>query len=102
MRPGTIVLVLASLGALAAARAAAPPPCTRTLSPGDDLQRAVDRARAGAVVCLAAGEFRLSHFLSITRDRIVLRGAGDATVLRLDDGAESPVVVIGDAEARTP
>ncbi len=75
------------------------------VSPGADLQKAVDatpaRARP-AIVCLGAGEFRLGRFLAIVRDGVVLRGAGVSTVLRLEDGTESPVVVIGDWQRETP
>jgi len=78
---------------------ASPPRCTVTLSPHDDVQRAIDR---GGVVCLAAGEFRLSRMLVIERDGVRLRGAGTSTVLRLDDGVQSPVVVVGDYEHETP
>lgn len=78
--------------------------CTVRLAPGDDLQRALDRLpRTGAAqVCLAGGEYRLSRLLSIRRDDVTLRGEGPSTVLRLDDGVESPVVVIGDYEHEVP
>jgi parallel beta-helix repeat protein len=72
------------------------------VSPRDDVQRAVDRARTPAVVCLRAGEFRVSRFVAVARDGIVLRGAGPATVLRLVDGGQGPVVVVGDWERRAP
>jgi parallel beta-helix repeat protein len=79
-----------------------PAPCTRELSAADDVQRAVDSAGPRAVVCLQPGEFRLRRFLALARGGVVVRGSGDRTVLRLDDGLQSPVVVIGDAEARVP
>ena len=75
------------------------PRCTLTLSPGDDVQRAVDRA---AVVCLRPGEFMLHRFLALTRDGRVVRGAGPSTVLRLESGAQSPVLVIGDPDRLVP
>jgi len=75
------------------------PRCTVTLSPGDDVQRAIDRT---AVVCLGPGEFALHRFLAITRDGRVVRGTGPATVLRLESGAQSPVVVIGDPDRPVP
>lgn len=53
-------------------------------------------------MCLAAGEFRLRRFLSIRRDSVTLRGENSATTLRLDEGVESPVVVVGDHERATP
>lgn len=86
------------------AAAAAGGPCTADVAAGADLQPAIERAaagRRGAVVCLGPGDFRLRRFLAL-RDGIVLRGAGEATVLRLDDGTQSPVIVIGDWERRVP
>ena len=70
-----------------------------TLSPGDDVQRAVERA---AVVCLHPGDFVLRRFLTIRRDGRVVRGAGPQTVLRLETGVQSPVVVIGDPDRPVP
>jgi parallel beta-helix repeat protein len=103
-RSAAIVGVLVGLaGACAAASPAGR--CTIRLSPGDDVQRAIDRlpARTGpASVCLEAGEFRLERVVSIRRDDVALRGEGASTVLRLKDGIESPVVVIGDCEHETP
>jgi parallel beta-helix repeat protein len=79
--------------------------CTVVLGPGRDLQKEIDRLPADGVpatVCLRAGEFRLRRFVSIARDRVVLRGAGRTTVLRLAEGTESPVVVVGDYAHATP
>jgi parallel beta-helix repeat protein len=94
-----LVLGLAAPGSVGSTE---PAPCTRELSPADDVQRAVDAAGPRAVICLQPGEFRLRRFLALARDGIDLRGSGDRTVLRLDDDVQSPVVVIGDAEARVP
>jgi parallel beta-helix repeat protein len=102
---GRLLVLLACVGALPAAGAAERRSCTVTLSPGDDLQGAVDGAPQPSrlrIVCLQAGEFRLGRFLSITRDGIVVRGAGPSTVLRLEDGTQSPVLVIGDADEKSP
>jgi parallel beta-helix repeat protein len=76
--------------------------CDVTVSPGNDVQRAVDAVGGRRVVCLRAGEFRLRRFVALVRDGIVLRGAGRATVLTLEPGTESPVVVVGDWERRVP
>jgi parallel beta-helix repeat protein len=97
----------AALAAVLLSTAATPPPsppCTVVVSDAQALQQAVARAPAGrrAVVCLAAGEFRLRHFLALDRDDLTLRGTGAATVLRLEEGSESPVVVIGDAAHAAP
>jgi parallel beta-helix repeat protein len=50
----------------------------------------------------AKGEFRLSRMLVVGRDGVTLRGRGPSTVLRLADGVQSPVVVIGDYRHETP
>jgi parallel beta-helix repeat protein len=92
-------LALAALVLCARAVSAAPPPCTVTLSPRDDVQRAIDR---GGVNCLDAGRFRLSRMLVVGRDGVTLRGRGPSTVLRLADGVQSPVVVVGDHQHETP
>ena len=92
-------LPLALLFSASIAGAVERPPCTVTLSPGDDVQRAAERA---AVVCLRPGEFALRRFLALTRDGRVVRGAGPSTVLRLDAGVQSPVVVIGDPDRPVP
>jgi hypothetical protein len=77
--------------------------CSVRLVPGDDVQAAIDRvAPSRGTVCLGAGEFRLRRFLSIAADGVALRGEGPATVLRLDDGVQSAVVVVGDHRARVP
>ena len=97
--------LLACLAALRPAAAVEGRRCTVMLSPGDDLQRAVDgpvRTSRARIVCLRAGEFRLRRFLSITRDGVVVTGAGASTVLRLEGGTQSPVIVVGDADARIP
>lgn len=79
--------------------------CTVTLSPGADLQRAIDGAPVDGrrvVVCLTAGEFPLAGAVTIARDRVTLRGVGPETVLHLDRESESPVVVVGDDQSRVP
>jgi nitrous oxidase accessory protein NosD len=52
----TAVLLLV-MGLLGGADAAARERCTRTLRPGADAGAAVERARAGAVICLRAGRY---------------------------------------------
>ncbi len=67
--------------------------CTLTLRPGDDLQLALDDLPpGGGEVCLRAGEYVLDQPLRFeSRRRIVLHGAGPATVLRAV-GSEMAVV----------
>jgi parallel beta-helix repeat protein len=105
MRRAAATLTLALAVGSTVARAAAAPPCTVTLPAGADVQRAVDRLPAdgrAVTVCLGPGTFRLRRFLALRRDRLTVRGAGRATVLRLADGAGTPVVVIGDHARRVP
>jgi len=102
---GRLPFALACMTLIGPAAAAQRPRCTVTLSPGDDVQRALDGAAAASrppVVCLRPGEFRLRRFVAIGRDGTVLRGEGPATVLALEQGVESPVVVVGDWEHETP
>lgn len=99
MSGGIVVALLASVPALGGE------PCRVTLRPGDDVQRAIERAgRDGrpARVCLGPGEFRLERPLELDRDGVGLRGTGAATVVRLAHGVESPVIVVGDYRAATP
>lgn len=72
--------------------------CTAHAAPGDDLQHAIDRmpAERPATLCLAKGEYPLRRLLSIRRDGFTLRGAGHGTVLRMADGVQQPLLVIGD------
>jgi parallel beta-helix repeat protein len=101
-----LVAVLVVGGVILATRVlAARRGCTVTVAPGDDVQEAVDRATrdAGPVtVCLGAGEFRLRRFVSIERDGVRLRGEGPSSLVRLDDGVESPLFVVGDHRTRVP
>jgi hypothetical protein len=69
--------------------------CTVAVRPGDDLQAAVDRLPAsGGQLCLAAGHYSLpTPLLLAARSRVVLRGAGPATVL---SGGSEAVLVLRD------
>jgi parallel beta-helix repeat protein len=103
MRLATIVALLLCLDA--AFVGAASDRCIVRLSPHEDLQGAIDRLPGGTApvrVCLSAGDFRLTRFISIRRDGVRLEGSGPSTVLHLDEGVESPVVVVGDYEHETP
>ena len=50
------------------------------------------RSKCGRRSSAPARATRLRRFLSIAHDGVVLRGEGVSTVLRLEDGAESPVM----------
>jgi hypothetical protein len=58
--------------------------CTVSVKPGDDLQAAVERLPAdGGELCFAAGTYVVDPPLRVSgRRRVVLAGAGPATVLR--------------------
>jgi hypothetical protein len=58
--------------------------CTVTAKPGDNLQAALDSVPAdGGELCLAAGLYPLGAPLAVTgRRRVVICGAGPATILR--------------------
>ena len=61
------------------------------------IQMALDSLpAAGGEVVLPAGTFVISHPIVLRRDHQSLRGAGDATVLRLADGANCPVIILGE------
>src|SRR5581483_6154750 len=97
---------------------AAPP--RRTVAPAAVRCRPDDRARTqadgggarsrapldgrgtAAVAAMHRGGLRRPGPAAGDRDRLTLRGAGPATVLRLEEGSESPVVVIGDVAHATP
>lgn len=90
-------LLLAATSAHASA-SPAQASCTAHAAPGDDLQQAIDRLPAGrpATLCLAKGDYPLKGLVSIRRNDFTLRGAGPDTVLRMADGVQQPLLVIGD------
>jgi hypothetical protein len=62
----------------------------------DAIQGAIDGLPAsGGAVLVAAGTYACSEPIVIDRDRVTLRGAGQATVLRLAPHANRPVLVLG-------
>lgn len=77
-------------------------PCDVKVEPGHDVQAAIDDLAGSGTVCLAAGDFRLPGPLTITRDGVTLRGAGPSTTLRLADGVQTPVVIVGDHRRQVP
>jgi parallel beta-helix repeat protein len=104
-RLATATALLSCVAGASPSHAGAVARCAVRLSPGDDVQAAVDRlpvANPSPRVCLGAGEFRVRRFLSLRRDGVTLRGDGPQTVVRLEPGAESPVVVVGDATTEQP
>ncbi len=73
-----LLWIVIALGACLLVSCARPPereaaPCTLTLRAGESLQAAIDRAPAGAVICLPAGTWNES--IRVTKP-LTLRGAG--------------------------
>jgi hypothetical protein len=67
------------------------------------IQAAVDALpAAGGRVLLAAGTYTCSAPIVIARDGVDLRGQGAATLLRLADGANAPVLVLGETATPPP
>ena len=68
-----------------------------------DIQAAIEGLpAAGGAVLVAAGTYVCSEPVVIDRDRVTLRGTGRATVLRLADGANWPVLVLGQRSQANP
>jgi len=69
-----------------------------------DIQKAIDKlpAQGGLVLITADAPVVIQRSIVINRDNVTLAGEGQgATVLRLADGANAPVIVMGD-DAATP
>lgn len=65
-----------------------------------EIQRALDQLPAtGGTVVLAPGSYAIHQPLMLDRDHLTLRGGGAATILRLADGADCPVVILGSTAA---
>lgn len=64
---------------------------------GAEIQRALDSLPAvGGTVVLPPGSFEVRKPIVLQRDHQVLCGSGPATVLRLADGANCPVIILGE------
>jgi hypothetical protein len=64
---------------------------------GAEIQRALDALPAGGgEVLLPAGTIEVRQPIILQRDNVTLCGAGDATVLRLADKANCPVLILGE------
>ncbi|HUA68972.1 MAG TPA: right-handed parallel beta-helix repeat-containing protein [Candidatus Saccharimonadales bacterium] len=85
---------------LAALQMFAMEPTVITLSAGAtgaEIQRALDTLpEEGGEVVLPAGVFEVSQPIVLQRNHLALRGSGVTTVLRLADGANCPVIIMGE------
>jgi hypothetical protein len=64
---------------------------------GVQIQRALDLLpESGGEVVLPAGVFEVSQPVVLRREHQTLRGSGVETILRLADGANCPVVILGE------
>lgn len=67
------------------------------------IQRAINKLPAtGGQVVVRAGTYTCAQPIMIDRDNVDLRGEGPGTLLRLADGANSPVIVLGEADKPEP
>lgn len=65
----------------------------------DDIQKSLDKLPdIGGEVFVPAGTYICKSPIVMDRHNLVLRGEGSATVLRLDDGINAPVLVMGRTE----
>jgi hypothetical protein len=92
-------LLIFPVACVVAPQISAPKPVVVTLPRGvtsAEIQQALDRLpeRGGAVV-LSPGTFEIRQPIVLQRDHQTLRGSGEATILRLADGANCPVIILG-------
>lgn len=90
--------LLLGISFAAAVQAQTVPSVVSVVAPGtsSDIQRALDGLPdEGGEVVLRAGVYTIQTPVVLRRDRQTLRGCGAATILRLADGANCPVVVLG-------
>ena len=78
----------------------APKPVIVTLRPGVtsvEIQQALDLLpERGGEVVLPPGLFEVRQPIVLRRDHQTLRGSGKTTVLHLADGANCPVIILGE------
>ena len=95
-----VCLVFFSTAGVVAPQIPAPKPLIVTLSPGvtgAEIQQSLDLLpESGGEVVLPPGTFEVRQPIVLQRDHQALRGSGDATILRLADGANCPVIILGE------
>jgi hypothetical protein len=95
-----VFLAVFSIAGAVAPQTLAPKPETVTLPLGvtsAEIQQALDLLPvSGGEVVLPAGTFEIRQPIVLQRDHQTLRGSGNATVLRLADGVNCPVIILGE------
>ena len=93
-------LLIFSTAAVVAPQISVPRPVMLTLPPGASgtaIQQALDSLPDdGGTVFLPPGISEIRQPIVLRRDHLSLRGSGEATVLRLADGANCPVIILGE------
>ena len=93
-------LLIFPVAAVVAPQMSASKPMVVTLRPGVtnvQIQRALDLLpESGGEVVLPPGLIEVRQPIVLRRDHQTLRGAGEATVLHLADGANCPVIILGE------
>jgi hypothetical protein len=95
-----VSLLIISTAAVVAPQIPASKPVVLTLPPGASsvaIQQALDSLPdGGGTVVLPPGISEIRQPIVLRRNHQTLRGSGDATVLRLADGANCPVIILGE------
>jgi hypothetical protein len=93
-------LLIFPVAGVVAPQIAIPKPMVVTLRQGAtsiEIQRALDLLpESGGEVVLPPGVIEVRQPIVLRRDHQALRGAGEATVLHLADGANCPVIILGE------
>ncbi len=95
-----IGLLIFPVACVVAPQIPVPKPAVAALHPGAtsvEIQRALDLLpERGGEVVLPPGMIEIRQPIVLRRDHQSLRGSGTATVLRLADGANCPVIILGE------
>ena len=98
-----VVLIGLFIASASPLTAPVPPPMQRLVvtlpagATGTDVQRALDALpKTGGEVVLPPGKITVRQPIVLRRDHQTLRGGGPATILALADGANCPVIILGE------
>jgi hypothetical protein len=72
---------------------------TINVAAGGNIQSALNSAKAGSVVLLAAGTYSLSSTLTMTTNNVTLMGAGPSSTIIQFSGADSDIIDIGNTSS---